>query len=76
MTRRHVTLKPKPHPARVARLEELLRIAAAYEQHKRPLPGGLRRELALLADCWPGHAIPQCVVDAKRVLGRIKQSNP
>jgi len=69
--RRRVALQPKPDPLRVERLEALLRIALAYEQARRPLPGGLRRELVFLSDLWGKHKIPACVVEAKKVLGRV-----
>lgn len=61
-------LKLRPDPLRVQRLEQLLAIAKAYREHRRPLPGGLRREGALLADVWGKRDIPREFVEAKRLV--------
>ncbi len=70
MKRRRLDLTPKPDPIRVDRLEALLRTVEAYEQRKRKVPGYVLRQIVFLHDCWAGHAIPKCAIEARGVLQR------
>jgi hypothetical protein len=52
------------------RVDELLRIAAAFESASRRIPGHIQRELVLLARWWGKREIPAVIREAQKVLGR------
>ena len=68
MKRRHLSFPKLPDPVKEVRVDELLRICAAFEIGNRPIPGHVRRELVLLSDHWGRRDIPAMIIEAQRVL--------
>jgi len=62
-----------PDLVKESRVDELLRIAAAFEGAGRQVPGHVRRELVQLAPWWGKRDIPAVILEAQRVLQRSRR---
>lgn len=68
MITRRIQLQRRRDVLREARVDELLRIIAAFAASKRGIPGHVLRELVQLQPHWGRRQIPPAVVAARKVL--------